>query len=189
MPRPCCLRRIEFRPTCTLFKPAGIPARDLEWVELAADESEAIRLADLEGLYQEEAAERMGISRPTFSRIVEQARRKVAMALIHGKALLLAVHQPSLNEIPKGETIMPNGDGTGPLRRGRGKGQGPCGQGAQRGAGTAVGVGAGQGRCRRGGKRQGGMLGKQGPADPSLQSSPSQGNNKQPDTIQEETEK
>ena len=54
---------------------------------MTLDELEALRLADFEGLYQEEAAARMKISRPTFSRVVEQARRKVATALIQGKAL------------------------------------------------------------------------------------------------------
>ena len=59
----------------------------LEEVELSLDELEALRLADLEGLYQEEAAARMGVSRPTFARIVEAARRKVASALVRGLAL------------------------------------------------------------------------------------------------------
>jgi len=70
-----------------MFKPAGIPARNLEKIVMSLDEFEAIRLADLEGYYQEEAAGRMQVSRPTFSRIVEAARRKVADALMHGKVL------------------------------------------------------------------------------------------------------
>lgn len=89
MPRPCCLRHIGFKPSAGLFKPAGVPACSLEQVTLSLDEVEALRLADLNGLYQEQAAEQMKISRPTFSRIVEEARRKVADALIHGKALRL----------------------------------------------------------------------------------------------------
>jgi transposase-like protein len=56
-------------------------------VALSVDEFEALRLADLEGLYQDEAAIRMGVSRPTFARIVEASRRKVAEALVHGRAL------------------------------------------------------------------------------------------------------
>jgi predicted DNA-binding protein (UPF0251 family) len=59
----------------------------LEEVVLELDEMEAIRLADLEGLYQEEAAERMKVSRPTFGRIVAAARKKIAEALVAGKAL------------------------------------------------------------------------------------------------------
>jgi len=61
----------------------------LEEVILTLDELESLRLADLDGLYQEQAAEQMRISRPTFARIVEEARRKVADALVHGKALRL----------------------------------------------------------------------------------------------------
>jgi hypothetical protein len=56
-------------------------------VALTLDEFESLRLADLEGLYQEDAAGRMGVSRATFGRIVESARRKVAEALVRGKAL------------------------------------------------------------------------------------------------------
>jgi predicted DNA-binding protein (UPF0251 family) len=70
-----------------VFKPAGIPARELDEVVLPLDEFEALRLADLEGLYQEQAAERMGVSRPTFGRILDAAHRKVADALVHGHAL------------------------------------------------------------------------------------------------------
>jgi len=54
---------------------------------MSLDEFEALRLADLDGLYQEQAAEQMNVSRTTFSRIVVSARRKMADALVHGKAL------------------------------------------------------------------------------------------------------
>ncbi len=89
MARPCCLRRIGCRPKALCFKPAGIPVRALDSVALTLDEVEALRLADLEGHYQEQAAARMRISRPTFARIVEAARRKTAEALIHGKVIRL----------------------------------------------------------------------------------------------------
>lgn len=59
----------------------------LETVELAADELEALRLADFEGLYQEQAAEQMGVSRQTFGLIIARAHKKVADALTHGKAI------------------------------------------------------------------------------------------------------
>jgi predicted DNA-binding protein (UPF0251 family) len=59
----------------------------LEDVVMTLDEFEAMRLADLDGLYQEQAAEQMNVSRPTFSRIIESAHRKAADALVHGKAL------------------------------------------------------------------------------------------------------
>jgi predicted DNA-binding protein (UPF0251 family) len=70
-----------------MFKPAGVPLRELEEVVMTLDEFEAVRLADLEGLYQEQAAEQMNVSRPTFSRVVDAAHRKLADALVHGKAL------------------------------------------------------------------------------------------------------
>jgi hypothetical protein len=74
-------------PRCKVFKPAGVPACSLEEVILAVDELEAIRLADLQGLYQEQAAKQMNISRQTFGRIIESAHRKVAETLVEGKAL------------------------------------------------------------------------------------------------------
>jgi predicted DNA-binding protein (UPF0251 family) len=87
MPRRPCPRRVEEPPRCGYFKPAGVPISRLEEVVLSVDELEALRLADLEGLYQDDAAARMGVSRPTFARIVEAARRTVAEALVRGRAL------------------------------------------------------------------------------------------------------
>jgi predicted DNA-binding protein (UPF0251 family) len=87
MVRPKNCRRVAGSPGCLLFKPAGIPAKNLEEVVLGVDELEAIRLADKEGLYHEIAAEQMNISRQTFGRIVTAARNKVAQALIEGKVL------------------------------------------------------------------------------------------------------
>jgi uncharacterized protein len=87
MVRPLNCRKIGCLPESNYFKPRGIPLSDLEEVVLTMDEFEAIRLADLEMLYQEKAAARMKISRQTFGRIVDSAHRKVAEALIEGKAL------------------------------------------------------------------------------------------------------
>ncbi len=87
MPRPRCPRRIECRPDSNYFKPRGIPMDELEEIRLEADEMESLRLADYEGLYHEKAAKKMGISRPTFGRILESARKKVASALVKGNAL------------------------------------------------------------------------------------------------------
>ncbi len=87
MPRPKRCRRIASLPNITLFKPAGVPARTLQEVELTVDEFEALRLADYDGLYQEQAAPRMGVSRQTFGRIVGAGRKKVAKALVEGQAL------------------------------------------------------------------------------------------------------
>ncbi len=87
MPRPRCPRRLACPPDARVFKPRGIPLRALEEVALGFDELESLRLADLEGLYHEDAAARMEISRATFGRVVAEARRKVAQALVEGKAL------------------------------------------------------------------------------------------------------
>lgn len=87
MSRPPCPRRICHTAPATYFKPAGIPLRDLTEVELAIDELEAVRLADSMALYRADAASQMGISRQTFDRIIRRARKKVADALVHGKAL------------------------------------------------------------------------------------------------------
>lgn len=85
--RPPKLRRVEFKPEVTYFKPAGIPKRGLEEVVLYVEEIEAIRLRDLEDLEQAACASRMHISRPTFQRVLASARRKIAEALVEGKAL------------------------------------------------------------------------------------------------------
>jgi len=85
VPRPPCCRRIEGKPPCPVFKPAGVSARDLTSVTMTLDEFEAVRLADLEGLYQADAAEHMHVSRPTFGRIIESAHRKIAEVLVRGQ--------------------------------------------------------------------------------------------------------
>ena len=87
MPRPFCSRRIAGHPAAPVFKPAGIPMVLLDEVVMTLDEFEALRLADLEKLYHERAAEQMQVSRPTFSRIIDSAHTKIADALVHGKAL------------------------------------------------------------------------------------------------------
>jgi uncharacterized protein len=87
MPRRPCCRSVAGRPAAAVFRPAGVRACEVREIVLTLDEFEAIRLADLEGLYQEQAAEAMRVSRSTFSRIVESARRKVADALVHGCVL------------------------------------------------------------------------------------------------------
>lgn len=87
MPRPIKCRRVSFMPGVTYFKPAGIPLRSLEEVRLSLEEAEAIRLKDLEGLEQEQGADSMNISRPTFQRVLASARQKIADALLNGKAI------------------------------------------------------------------------------------------------------
>jgi len=89
MARPPIERAVTGTPRITLFKPAGVPARDLEQLRLGVDELEAIRLVDLDGLSHEQAAEVMGVSRQTVGRVLERARARVAEALIEGKAILI----------------------------------------------------------------------------------------------------
>ncbi len=80
-------RRIRgnFEKVC--FKPCGIPNHSLDRVFLDEDELEAIRLMDYEGLYQEDVAKEMGVSRPTISRILKNARAKIADAILNGKSI------------------------------------------------------------------------------------------------------
>ena len=87
MSRPFKCRRVAFMPGVTYFKPAGIPLRSLEEVRLSLEEAEALRLKDLEGLEQEQGAEKMNVSRPTFQRVLASAREKMADALLNGKAI------------------------------------------------------------------------------------------------------
>ncbi|MCR4819876.1 MAG: DUF134 domain-containing protein [Elusimicrobiales bacterium] len=87
MARPVKCRNIESSPRSYYFKPRGIPMFELEEICLAADEFQALKYADADAMMQTEAAALMGISRQTFGNILARARAKVAVALIHGKAL------------------------------------------------------------------------------------------------------
>ncbi|RUT78250.1 DUF134 domain-containing protein [Ancylomarina longa] len=87
MPRKKCLRHICLEPELTYYKPVGVPLCELKIVLLHLDEYEAIRLADSEGLYHNEAAARMNVSRQTFGRIVNEARKKIANAIVEGMAI------------------------------------------------------------------------------------------------------
>ena len=124
MPRPRHCRRVWQLPQANYYKPRGIPLSVLEEVTLTVGEFEAIRLTDLEGLYQADAAESMNISRQTLGRILESAHKKIADALCFGKGIKI-----------KGGEYMVYG------RPGRG-----MGAGLGRGAGGVAGRGAGRGR-------------------------------------------
>lgn len=87
MARPHSCRKISGIPVAGMFKPVGIPVSNLDFLVLSLDEFEAVKLADLEGKYQEEASQLMHVSRPTFGRIIESAHKKIAEALVLGKAL------------------------------------------------------------------------------------------------------
>lgn len=87
MPRPKKNRKIKCNPNCYYFKPRGIPLFQLHEVVLELDEIEAIKLADLNEMFQEEAAIKMKISRATFGRIILKAHNKIADAILNGKAI------------------------------------------------------------------------------------------------------
>lgn len=89
MPRPKIPRCMGFQPNVYYFKPQGIPLRMLEEILLLPDEIEALKLHEVDNLNQTKASERMHISQPTFARLLESAHKKVAQALILGKAIKL----------------------------------------------------------------------------------------------------
>ncbi|OGW41450.1 MAG: DNA-binding protein [Nitrospirae bacterium GWD2_57_9] len=70
------------------FKPTGIPMSEVKQMLLSRDELEALKLCDLDDLTQEEAGEKMGVSRGTIQRILAAARKKVAQALTRGQAIV-----------------------------------------------------------------------------------------------------
>ena len=87
MVRPQKSRLVTIDPLINYFKPRGVPMVDLEQIQLTVDELEALRLADLLGMSHEKAGKQMEVSRATFGRIIEKARKTVADALINGKAI------------------------------------------------------------------------------------------------------
>ena len=89
MSRPCKTRKISGKFKTKYFKPRKIPLNALKEVTLDICEVEAIRLADFEGMYQEEAAQEMEVSRQTFGNIISSAHKKIADALINGKAIII----------------------------------------------------------------------------------------------------
>ena len=107
MARPKICRMVCCEPSVNYFKPRGIPLTELDRVNLAVDELEALRLKDFEGMEQEKAATTMNVSQPTFHRILQSAHSKVADALVNGKAI----------RIEGGEYVVKEGKHTG--KRGR----------------------------------------------------------------------
>jgi len=87
MPRPRLCRKIEFNPDCTYFKPQGVPMNCLDVVELTPEEIESYRLRHINDLDQGDAAKKMNTSTSTYQRILYSAYKKIADALINGKAI------------------------------------------------------------------------------------------------------
>jgi len=87
MSRPRLCRRIRFNPNITYFKPQGVPMRFLDVVELTTEEMEAYRLRHINDLEQTEAAKQMNTSQSTYQRILYSAYKKIADALVNGKAI------------------------------------------------------------------------------------------------------
>ena len=174
MPRHRQHRRVAAAPAATFFKPQGTALRETETVVLPVEGLEALRLADLEGLCAEAAAEAMGVSRHTFGRVLAEARRATARALVGGLALRIEggsyrlAGEGPFN--PENERMGPagcgvdgpaeedtdmqgqggrcgrGGQGRGGLGGRGGQGQGGQGQGGHGGPGRGRGQGQGQGR-------------------------------------------
>lgn len=90
MPRPTKPRWVECHPMVDFFVPRGVPVERLEGTVIPVEALEALRLADAEGFDHETAAALMGVSRPTFSRILTEARTAVAQALVNGWAIRIS---------------------------------------------------------------------------------------------------
>lgn len=112
MPRPRKPRFVQGGPMANIFKPKGIPSVDLEEVVLPVEGLEALRLADLEKMDQQTAADRMNVSRPTFGRVLAEARTLVSEALVLGKMIRIQGGVYALSGIDR----PPRGG-----RRGRGR--------------------------------------------------------------------
>ncbi|MHA1135428.1 MAG: DUF134 domain-containing protein [Candidatus Thorarchaeota archaeon] len=102
MPRRKRHRLVTKEPPVSVYKPAGIPAMELEEILITIDEFEALRLADFEGLSQRDASTAMHISQPTFNRVLSSARHKVASGLVQGFVL----------RIEGGRYMLSDGTGT-----------------------------------------------------------------------------
>jgi predicted DNA-binding protein (UPF0251 family) len=87
MPRRKIPRRLQFNPGVYYFKPRGVPLRFLEEIKIEADELEALKLYEVDGFDQVTAAGRMKVSQPTFARILSGAHKKIAEAIVFGKAI------------------------------------------------------------------------------------------------------
>jgi len=125
MPRPRRFRRVWFEPTITYFKPSGIRMINLEEIILTVTELEAVRLVDLESMDQIKAAKKMNISQPTFNRLLSSAKKKIADALVNGKAIRIQGGRFKMVR-PRGERFRAGPGGRG--RMGGPRAAGPSGE-------------------------------------------------------------
>ncbi|MFH0970308.1 MAG: DUF134 domain-containing protein [Candidatus Diapherotrites archaeon] len=98
MPRPRMMCRVSFRPSVVFFKPAGVPLARMKVVSLSPEGLEAIRLSYVLDFDQSTAAQKMGISQPTFHRILLEANRQVAKALVEGHAIRLEMGNSKMKD-------------------------------------------------------------------------------------------
>ncbi|MBW2971215.1 DUF134 domain-containing protein [Candidatus Woesearchaeota archaeon] len=89
MPRPRHCRRVCYEPEVIKFKPSGVRGAEIEQITLRMEEMEAVRLKDLVGLSQIDAAKQMNVSQPTFHRTLNQGRSKLADAIVNGKQITI----------------------------------------------------------------------------------------------------
>ncbi|HOV60080.1 MAG TPA: DUF134 domain-containing protein [Candidatus Hydrogenedentes bacterium] len=156
MPRPCRCRTIEYTVSWKRFEPVGTDSPPGNELVLGHDELEAIRLADMEGLYQDEAASRMNISRQTFARVVAMARHKVARALVEGKPLRVEGGVVEVQTMRKFQCAQCNHAWEIPHGSGRPTACPACGSGAFHRHPGDRGPAGTQGPCRHGRRRCGG---------------------------------
>jgi predicted DNA-binding protein (UPF0251 family) len=82
-----------------VYKPQGIPLRQMKTVQISLDQFEALRLCDVERLEQEEAGRRMGVSRGTVQRLLYDARKKIIEAMIENYAILVNVQESEVCDV------------------------------------------------------------------------------------------
>jgi len=97
LPRPKKPRHCGCTAKGSVFKPTGTPLYKLKQIRLQRDELEVLRLCDWDGLVQEQAGSRMGVSRGTVQRLLASARKKMAQALVEGAAIVLEEMEEKLD--------------------------------------------------------------------------------------------
>ena len=89
MPRPRKTRFCRRYRADRVYKPQGVPMREIDDILISLDEFEALRHCDLEGLDQQETGEKMGISRGTVQRLLYNGREKIMRAILQNNAIVV----------------------------------------------------------------------------------------------------